>query len=173
VEVIHAHSPQAKGRIERLFGVFQDRLIKGMRLREIKTKEVANEFLKEYLPGYNRRFRIVAANKADVHVRLPRYCNLDNYLCVKTERTVRDDNTVAHDCRLYQIEERTKRKKVTVQERVNGSLHITSDGVDLKYREITEKQPKPGSTREPRPRDHPCRSLQYRTSLPEQRTNTL
>lgn len=61
VEVIHAHSPQAKGRIERLFGVLQDRLIKEMRLRGVKTKDEANEFLEEYLPGYNQRFNLSPA----------------------------------------------------------------------------------------------------------------
>jgi hypothetical protein len=101
VEVIHAYSPQAKGRVERLFGVLQDRLIKEMRLRGIKTKESANEFLKEYLPKFNRRFRVCPANDTDVHVRVPKYFNLDKYLCIKTERTVRKDNTITHNGKLY------------------------------------------------------------------------
>jgi len=50
VRVIHAYSPQAKGRVERLFGVLQDRLVKEMRLREIKSADEANEFLKGYFP---------------------------------------------------------------------------------------------------------------------------
>ena len=61
VEVIHAHSPQAKGRIERLFGTFQDRLIKEMRLAGITTLEDANRFLAEYLPRYNHRFAVPPA----------------------------------------------------------------------------------------------------------------
>ena len=105
VEVIHAYSPQAKGRVERLFGVLQDRLIKEMRLRGIKTKESANEFLREYLPKFNQRFKVCPANGTDVHVKLPRHFNLDKYLCIKTERTVRNDNTIAHNGRLYQIED--------------------------------------------------------------------
>src|SRR3990172_2915226 len=88
VELIHALSPQAKGRIERLFGVLQDRLVKEMRLREIKTKEEANEFLEEYLPGYNERFRVCPANEADAHVRLPGAFDLDRYLCIKRNRTI-------------------------------------------------------------------------------------
>jgi len=56
VEVSHAHSPQAKGRIERLFRTFQDRVIKEMRLRGIKTIEEGNRFLEEYLPLYKKRF---------------------------------------------------------------------------------------------------------------------
>ncbi len=58
VEVIHAHSLQAKGRIERLFGTFQDRLVKEMRLRGIRSIEEANKFLEEYLPLYNKRFSV-------------------------------------------------------------------------------------------------------------------
>ncbi|OGC83104.1 MAG: hypothetical protein A2W07_00330 [candidate division Zixibacteria bacterium RBG_16_43_9] len=139
VEVIHAYSPQAKGRVERLFGVLQDRLVKEMRLRGIKDKESANEFLKEYLPEFNRRFRVCPANDTDVHVRVPKYFNLDKYLCIKTERTVRNDNTIAHNSKLYQIEEVVKSKKVIVEERLNGSLHIMGKGTSLQYREIAEK----------------------------------
>jgi len=169
VELIHAHSPQAKGRIERLFGVFQDRLIKEMRLRGIKTKEEANEFLEAYLPVYNRRFRVPAANNTDVHVKLPRRFNLDAYLCVKTERTIRNDNTITYYGKLYQIEERTRRRKVMVEERLDGSLHITSKGVDLKYSEITEKKENQLPIRKPKPKDHPWKEMQNRKSLPESR----
>mgnify|MGYP001605338418 CR=1 FL=1 len=65
VEMIHAHSPQAKGRIERLFKTFQDRVIKEMRLAGITTMEEANRFLGGYLPIYNRRFAIRPAQAAD------------------------------------------------------------------------------------------------------------
>ncbi|MEK7851194.1 MAG: ISNCY family transposase [Deltaproteobacteria bacterium] len=169
VEVIHAYSPQAKGRVERLFGILQDRLIKEMRLRAIKTKDEANAFLDEYLPGYNRRFRVCPANKSDVHVRLPKYFNLDRYLCIKTERTVRNDNTIAHNGKLYQIESYAKAKKVTVEERVDGSLHITNGKEGLRYREIAEravkaipvqKIPRPRSSYIP-PKDHPWRRYSY------------
>lgn len=165
VEVIHAYSPQAKGRIERLFGVLQDRLIKEMRLRGVKTKDEANEFLEEDMPGYNQRFNISPANDTDVHVRLPKHFNLDRYLCIKTERTVRNDNTVAHNGKLYQVEEDAKSRKVTAEERIDGSTPIVSHGVSLKYKEITErpvkatpgrKAPKSGVAQTP-PADHPWR----------------
>lgn len=138
VEVIHALSPQAKGRIERLFGVLQDRLVKEMRLRDIKTKDAANTFLEEYLPRYNERFRVCPANEADAHVRLPGHVDLDNYLCIKRNRTVRKDNTIALDGRLYQIEERSG-KKVVVEEKLDGTLCIISKGASLRYKEITER----------------------------------
>ena len=141
VEVIHALSPQAKGRVERLFGVLQDRLVKEMRLRGIKTKEEANEFLEEYLPRHNERFGVCPANEADAHVKLPRHVDLDRYLCIKTERTIRNDNTIALNGRLYQIEERGG-QKVVVEERLDGSLRMMNKGVALKYKEITERPKK-------------------------------
>lgn len=163
VEVIHALSPQAKGRIERLFGVLQDRLVKEMRLAGITTKEQANAFLKEYLPRYNKRFGVCPANDTDVHVPLPRQVDLNRCLCIKTERTIRKDNTIALDGRFYQIEERGG-KKVVVEERLDGSLHMISRGVSLKYREIIERPKKEGAPKTdtrmfnqpPKPaKDHP------------------
>jgi hypothetical protein len=141
VEVIHALSPQAKGRVERLFGVLQDRLVKEMRLRGIKTKEEANAFLEEYLPRYNERFKVCPAHETDVHVKLPHHVDLDRYLCIKTERTIRNDNTIALDGRLYQIQQRGG-KKVVVEERIDGSVRMISQGVSLKYKEITERPKK-------------------------------
>ena len=141
VKVIHALSPQAKGRVERLFGVLQDRLVKEMRLQDIQTKEEANEFLEEYLPRYNERFGVCPVNEADAHVTLPTQVDLDRYLCIKTERTIRKDNTIALDGRLYQIEERGG-KKVTVEERIDGSVRMISKGVSLNYKEITGRPKK-------------------------------
>jgi hypothetical protein len=155
--------------------VLQDRLVKEMRLRGIKTKDEANGFLNEYLPKHNRRFRVSAANKTNVHVKLPRYFDLDGYLCVKTERTARNDNTVAHNGKPYQVQEKVRARKVTVEERLDGSLHITSDGASLKYKEITERPKKEAPAKQPRrprktclpPKDHPWRRWQSRKSLPQ------
>jgi transposase len=180
VEVIHALSPQAKGRIERLFGVFQDRLVKEMRLRGIKTKEKANAFLEEYLPQYNERFKVCPAHEADTHVKLPRHVDLDRYLCIKTERTIRKDNTIALDGRLYQIQQRSG-KKVVVEERIDGSVRMISQGVSLKYKEITERPKKevvPKTdlrvyNRPPKPaKDHPW-SRRWKDWMPahQQRTS--
>lgn len=138
VEVIHAMSPQAKGRVERLFGVLQDRLVKEMRLRGIKTKEEANAFLEEYLSRHNERFRVCPANETDAHVRLPGYFDLDKYLCIKAQRTVRKDNTIAYNGRLYQIKENSS-KRVALEERIDGSLLIISKGETLKHEEISER----------------------------------
>ncbi|HNQ64540.1 MAG TPA: ISNCY family transposase [Smithella sp.] len=138
VEVIHALSPQAKGRVERLFGVLQDRLVKEMRLHGIKTKDEANGFLETYLPQYNEKFRVCPANETDVHVRPPRHFNWDKYLCIKDQRTIRNDHTIAYNRKLYQLEENDS-KKVHIEKRRDGSLLIISKGRALKYKEITER----------------------------------
>jgi hypothetical protein len=181
VEVIHALSPQAKGRIERLFGVLQDRLVKEMRLKNVKTKEEANEFLKEYLPRYNEKFGVCPADEANAHVTLPREVDLNRYLCIKTERTIRNDNTIALDGRMYQLEERGG-KKVIVEERLDGSLRMISKGVSMKYREIAQKMKKEvipkTDAREfklpPKPaKDHPWkRSWKNWMPAHQQRTST-
>ena len=136
VEVIHAHSPQAKGRIERLFGTLQDRLVKEMRLRGIKSIEEANRFLEEYWTIYNRKFAVQARGKGDLHRSLPRGLNLDNILCVKAGRALRNDFTVAYNKKLYQIEDPIRAGQVKVHERPDGSIVIRSKDRSLKYREI-------------------------------------
>jgi hypothetical protein len=139
VEVLHANSPQAKGRIERLFGTLQDRLVKEMRLRGIRTLEEANAFLEEYLPIYNRRFSVSPKERGDLYRPLGRGLDLDAILCIKTERTLRNDFTVAHNRKLYQVEDKVHTSKVMVQDRMDGSIHITHKNRALRFREITEK----------------------------------
>ena len=175
VEVIFAHSAQAKGRVERLFRTFQDRLVKEMRLRNIKSIEEANRFLREYLPIYNKRFAVPAAKNADLHRVLPKGIDLDRILCVKTERTLRKDFTIAHDCKLYQVEDNIRAGKVVVEERIDGSMIIARKDKVLKFKEIARqpKKPEPKKAYEfklkrvygPVPADHPWRrfriNLQY------------
>jgi transposase len=164
VKVVHADSPQAKGRIERVFRTLQDRLVKEMRLRRIGGIEEANEFLEEYLPVYNERFRVEPVGEADLHRRIPRGVMLERVLCVRRERFLRNDFTVAYNGKLYQIEDRTRAKKVIVEERIDGSMAITYKGRVLKFTEIGERPKRregPGSYRPaPRkvyrpPREHP------------------
>lgn len=142
VKVSHAHSPQAKGRIERLFRTFQDRLVKEMRLKGIKTIEEANKFLSSYLPTYNKKFAVKPREKEDIHRDIPKGMNLEGILCIKTERTLKNDNTVAHNRKLYQIQDKIKAEKVIVQERTNGTMVMMYEGTILKFKEITERPEK-------------------------------
>jgi len=146
VNLIHAHSPQAKGRVERMFNTLQDRLVKEMTLRGINTIEEANRYLKSYLSSHNKRFAVKPKEQNDLHRAIPGGLNLDKILCIRTERTLRNDSTIAHKGKLYQIQEAVHCKKVIVQERVNGKMFMTHKDVSLKFKEITtrpEKQQKP------------------------------
>jgi hypothetical protein len=170
VEVSHAHSPQAKGRIERLFRTLQDRLVKEMRLRGIRTIEEGNQFLEEYLPLYNKRFSVCPKEKDDFHRPLPKGVDLDAILCIKTERALRNDFTVAHHRKLYQVEETIKASKVMVQDRIDGSMVMVHQGRALRFKEITErplrekKQPVVARRRKSYipPADHPWRRFKIR-----------
>ncbi len=142
VDVIYADSPQAKGRIERLFNTFQNRLIKEMRLKGIRSTEEANKFLAYYLPAYAKRFTVQPANNTDLHRTLRKGVNLDAVFCVKTIRVLRNDFTVAYNGKLYQIKDNVNTEKVTVEERANGSIHISYRNTDLKFKEITTRPKK-------------------------------
>jgi len=137
--IIHAQSPQAKGRIERLFKTFQDRLVKEMRLEGIKTKDEANKFLKTYLPKYNKRFEREPALKTNLHRPIPKGIHLKHVLAIQTKRFVRNDNTIQHDRKLYQIDSRWKSrrpKQVTVIEQFDGTFQITDQSKTLHFHEI-------------------------------------
>lgn len=96
IEWIAAHSPQAKGRIERLFGTLQDRLVKEMRLQQIATLEAANRFLEmTYWPAWPQRFTRRPASAVDAHRRLDRTQRLEEILSVREARTVADDHTLS------------------------------------------------------------------------------
>ncbi len=167
VNVIYADSPQAKGRIERLFNTFQNRLIKEMRLKGIKSAEGGNRFLMHYLPMYARRFAVDPANNVDLHCPLRKGVDLETVFCVKEIRVLRNDFTVAYNGRLYQIEDNSNAEKVTVEEKANGSIRITYRDKMLRFKEITRRprkiqQPyKPGKPRvyAPPAMDNPWRAF--------------
>ena len=144
VEVIHAHSAPAKGRIERLFKTFQDRVIKEMRLAGVKSLEDANDFLEKYLPIYNRRFGRMARESGDIHRAVPSGLDLKQVLSIQMLRTLQKDNTVHHENHVFLIIDRwgvkKRPEKVTVQERLNGKLYLVHEGCELKYREVQEAQ---------------------------------
>jgi hypothetical protein len=140
VEVLHAHSPQAKGRIERLFGTFQDRLLKEMRLAGIATILAANRFLGGYVPTYNRRFAVAAVVGAgDLHRPIPPGVDPHTVLCLKTPRALRNDFTVAHNGRLYQVHDNVRTARVVVHERVDGTMQLTHRGKPLRYQTIAAR----------------------------------
>ena len=146
VKMLFAHSPQAKGRIERLFNTFQDRLVKEMRLYGVSTIPEANRFLDSYLPAYNRRFSVTPKKEDDLHRSL-KDIDLDTILCIKTERTLKNDHTIQLSGKLYQVEDRIRAKKVVVEELIDGSMRIRHKGVQAAFHEITQRPAKPEKER--------------------------
>lgn len=134
-ELIFADSPQAKGRIERLFKTFQDRLIKEMRLENIKTLEEANQFLVRYLPKFNKQFMVMAKRGGDYH-RGAAGINMDEILSIQTEHVLRNDRTVVHESQWYQVLARTRAKEVTVVKYLNGRMAIKHNNQRLEYKLI-------------------------------------
>lgn len=143
VHFIHAQSAPAKGRIERLFGTFQDRVIKEMRLQGVSSIKAGNKFLERYLPKYNKRFSIPAASTVDLHQPLLKNRDIDSKLCIKEERTLRNDFTVAYNNKFYQVLNRTAAKKVTIEERLSGEIKISYQNKQLKYKLIQARQVRP------------------------------
>jgi transposase len=141
--LIPAGSPQAKGRIERLFRTFQDRLINEMNLREISNLEDANNFLQRvFLQDYNQTFTRVPQVADSAYIPLPEgYKDLDSIFCLKYARVVRADNTISYKGRVFQILPSPTRigytrAKVEVQEWLNGSIHVQYKDQELSIKEI-------------------------------------
>jgi len=138
VDLILAHSPQAKGRVERMNGVLQDRLIKELRLAGINDMESANRFVDgKYLRAFERRFARAAASPVDVHRAVPR--NLNEVLSWEEERVVQGDWTVACEGQRYQLDARHEalslvRRKVIVRTLRNGRVQLVYRDQLLQWR---------------------------------------
>lgn len=137
---ISARSPQAKGRIERLWGTFQDRLVSEMRLAGISSLEEANRFLKSFLPRYNQRFAVSAAEEGSAYRPLPEDFDLERAFSFKHRRVVAADNTVRFGPRRLQLlpsPERASyvRADVEVCEHLDGRVSVYHEGHKLMVRE--------------------------------------
>src|SRR2546425_11525161 len=134
IAVIAANSPQAKGRVERIHGTHQDRLVKKLRRKEISSHQHANVYLeREYLAEHNRRFARTPARPADYHRRAPRATELDRIFRLESERTISDDWVVRYDNRFFQLEPPSRhyapaQGKVLVCEGQHGSIAIEYRG---------------------------------------------
>ena len=147
IKIIHADSPQAKGRVERLFGTLQDRLIKEMRLAKIKTLEEANEFLEVYLPVYNERFSKIALKEGDLHNPLPDEVDLREIFCLKDIRIINNGYIVRWKGKRFLIDNASiamRRRRVEIREHFDGKLTIKFNGRYLDFHEVFE--PKPART---------------------------
>lgn len=129
ITLIPAYSSQAKGRIERLWGTFQDRLVSELRLAKAKTKQEANRVVKKFLPDYNRRFMKEPKDPVSAWRPLPKGIDLLQILCVKEQRVVANDNTVSYNGVTFQIPSSSRRDtfakaKVEVRFLLTGEIQI-------------------------------------------------
>jgi hypothetical protein len=149
IELIAASSPQAKGRVERVHGTHQDRLVKKLRVRKVVSLAETNAYLEaEYLPEHNQRFARPAARPEDYHRRAPGAAKLDQIFRLESARTISDDWVVRYDNRFFQLDPQSRnyapaRGQVLVCEWPDGRVEIEYRGHRVPWREI----PAPGKPR--------------------------
>lgn len=179
IRIIGAHSPQAKGRVERKNGVHQDRLVKKFRRKNIQTYEAANAYLQaEYLPALNQRFAQNPARPEDYHRAKPRAAELDALFRLETERAVSNDWVVRYHGRFLQLLPPRccdgPRANAQVYESPDGTLEVQYRGAPLAWEEILAPQGSCQAAEEPtihvphaRPRSKPGREHPYRQGYKE------
>lgn len=147
IKIIAANSPQAKGRVERGNGTHQDRLIKKMGRKKIRTHQAGNEYLQaEYLSDHNARFARDPAKRQDYHRKRPNAGELDQVFCLETERSISNDWVVRYDNRYFQLERSSdyppRQAKVAVCEWEEGRIEIRYKDKTRPHREIAAPEPK-------------------------------
>ena len=145
VKLIQAHSPQAKGRVERRNALFQDRLVKEMRLRGICDMRQANAYLEQqFLKEINHRYAVKARQETDLHRAMEKGVVLEEVLCVQEKRVVGNDWCVRWANRWLQIGStheglRLPRRSVLVKQRGDGVLVVEYGSERLSYRELAAR----------------------------------
>lgn len=190
IKVICANSPEAKGRIERLFGTLQDRLVKEMRLRNIKSRRDANQYLEsEYLTDHNKRFSVTPRQEGDAHRPLTKELRerLLSIFSIQSKRRVNNDYTIRFKSRWFQLagmQDTTVYKKdiVTLEERLDGTLHIRLNNAYLTYTALPERPRRVRmlvtalTSEKPRwrpPADHPWKKAAARAAALKKLRNAL
>lgn len=148
-KVIHAHSPQAKGRVERCNETMQDRLVKEMRLVGISSIDQANEYLRtsDFIEKHNTKFAKPPYEVGDVHVSVKNY-DLEMIFCIRETRSIANDFIVSFDKRIFQLhaEQRTiirPKDEVTVSIDLYGAIRLFVRNTELQFNEIDGRPAKP------------------------------
>jgi transposase len=170
---IAAHSPQAKGRVERSFRTAQDRLVKGMRVAGVRTLEQANEYLQvEFLPWWNQHLKVVPGNGVDAHRPVGPQHDLAAILSVVETRMVANDYTIQFQGKHYQIAREDVRTglrsgTVHIETRLNGSMAVRFGRQYLTVRECQRAE----KVVAPKPATEPRRTGQTKPTELARRTN--
>ncbi|MBI5598221.1 MAG: hypothetical protein HY890_00610, partial [Deltaproteobacteria bacterium] len=138
-----ARSPQAKGRVERLFRTLQDRPVKVLRLKGISSKDAANRFPESCLDAHDKRFGVEASKAVDAHRPVAKGLDLDGAPCLKHTSALRNGFTVVNEKRLYQVQTRVNAKSVIAEENVDGRMVIKHKGESSRFEEITSRPKRP------------------------------
>lgn len=142
IQLIYAHSPQAKGRVERVFRTHQHRLVKELRLAGSKTCSEASAVLGRYLQPFNRKFGVPAHKEGDWHRSLDSKTDLNEILSIQTKHSLRNDRTIIHKKHWFQVLTRTRAENVIVHEHLNGHMHIQHGQARLAWRPIVGPPPR-------------------------------
>jgi len=160
IELIHAGSPQAKGRVERFNGTAQDRLVKELRLADASTLSAANCVLEDaFLPWFNRQCTVTPESPNDAHRRLHTSMDLEAILSIQATRQLANDYTIRFQNRIYQLLPPAwpglRGGKVVVEKRLDGSLHLRFKGRYLAYQVVTPAKERGGRQEAGAPPPHP------------------
>lgn len=148
VKIIKAYSAQAKGRVERKHGVFQDRFVKELKLKKIKTIEQANVYLEEeFLDKLNEKFAVLAKDPSDRHRDPKPYGDLNQIFCWEYQRGVRNDWTIQFENQWYQLEKKSSlvirpRQKITVRKHLDGTISLWHKDKSCTYTHLKNKPEK-------------------------------
>ena len=155
IDIVTAHSPQAKGRVERSHGVYQDRLVKELALRRITTIKGANNLLANgFVKDLNAKFEREPRIKTDFHEPVPKAIDLAHVFCFEQTRQVQNDWTIQYENRCYQIARENQplpkpKDKVIVRILLEGTMHLIYKDKSLAFSSIARPEPKAAAALEP------------------------
>jgi transposase len=142
IRIIAARSPQAKGRVERKHGVYQDRWVKELRLKEVNDLTGAEQLLGEFTGRLNKKFAKNPASEVDHHRPVNPETSLDDIFCWEETRILRNDWTLRYENRILQITRQSSlpptKKRITILKRLDGSLRMEYRGQEIQFKELTE-----------------------------------
>ena len=149
VNPITAHSPEAKGRVERMFETLQDRLVKELKLAGITTADEANKFLIEYIPKFNAKFGVVPKRRNNLHKKLGKEISemLPQIFSIQNTRVVNNDYTIMFENNYFQLDQKQsttvyKKDVVMIECHLNGEIKICSKSKYLNYTVLPERPKK-------------------------------
>ena len=149
VRTIVAHSPEAKGRVERMNGTLQDRLVKELRLANIKTIEEANKFLENYIPKFNAKFAVIPTRRKNLHKKVSKNIEekLPQIFSIQNTRIVNNDYTVRFESKHFQLDQIQtttvyKKDQINVEKHLNNEIKLRLRDKYLNYTVLPKRPEK-------------------------------